>query len=170
MLKNLILAIAVGAFASSPVPAAQAAGGPKPVARADLVKALNANFAAADTNHDGFLSKAEVEASEAKALQQLQAARERQLRAEFNQLDTNHDGQLSFQEFVAVAGSVKANESTDQILARLDKNHDGKISPDEYLAPNLRKFDAADANHDGIVTPAELAAYNKAHPATQPSR
>ena len=169
MFKTSILAIAVIALGSSPGAVAQTDAGPKPVARADLIKALNANFAAADTNHDGFLSKAEIEAAEAKSLQQLQAARERQLRAEFNQLDTNHDGQLSFQEFVAIAGSIKANETTDQILARLDKNHDGKVSLDEYLAPNLQKFDAADTNHDGIVTPAELSAYNKAHPPTQPS-
>lgn len=169
MPKTFILMIALAALGSSGA-TAQNAPAPKPVARADLIKALNSNFAAADTNHDGFLSRAEIDAAEAKALQQLQAARERQLRAEFNQLDTNHDGQLSFQEFVAIAGSVKANETTDQILGRLDKNHDGKVSPDEYLAPNLRKFDAADANHDGIVTPAELSAYNKAHPASQPSR
>ena len=170
MLKPIALAIATAALAFPSVAIGQqSAPAPKPVARADVIKTLDANFAAADTNHDGFLSKSEIDAAEAKALQQLQALREHQLRAEFNQLDTNHDGQLSFQEFVAAAGTVKANETSDQILARLDKNHDGKISAEEYRAPQLKKFDAADANHDGIVTPAELQAYNKAHPATQMS-
>ena len=169
MLKPIALAIATAAFAFPSVAMGQQAA-PKPVARADLVKTLDANFAAADTNHDGFLSKSEIDAAETKALQQLQALRERQLRAEFNQLDTNHDGQLSFQEFVAAAGTVKANETGDQIMARLDRNHDGKISADEYRAPQLKKFDAADTNHDGIITPAELQAFNKAHPATQTSR
>ncbi len=171
MFKSISVAIATVAFAFPSFAFAQQGNpAPKPVARADLIKSLETSFAAADTNHDGFLSKSEIDAAEAKTLQQLQALRERQLRAEFNQLDTNHDGQLSFQEFAAIAGTVKANETGDQIISRLDTNHDGKISAAEYRAPQLKKFDAADANHDGIVTPAELQAYAKAHPAPQTSR
>jgi Ca2+-binding EF-hand superfamily protein len=169
LLKSISIAIAATASVLPSTAVAQQ-GASRPVARGDVVKTLDASFAAADTNHDGFLSKSEIDAAQAKALQQIQELRQRQLRTDFNRLDTNHDGQLSFQEFAAAVGPIKATETGAQFIGRLDKNHDGKISAEEYRAPNLKKFDAADTNHDGIVTPAEAQAYNKAHPATPPSR
>ena len=69
MPKTFILAIAVAALGSSTVATAQSAPGPKPVARADLIKALNSNFAAADTNHDGRVTPEEYRAARQEILE-----------------------------------------------------------------------------------------------------
>jgi len=107
---------------------------------------------------NGQLSKAEIAAAEAKALQRAQAAEQQRLEAEFKKLDTNHDNQLSLAEFKAAMPAPRLAESPDQMLAALDTNKDGKISAAEYRAPKLANFDRADANHDGILTAQEAAA------------
>jgi Ca2+-binding EF-hand superfamily protein len=161
MVKSLILiwaapAIALGSPANSQAPAA-----PKPVSRADFIKKLDAQFNALDTNHDGSVTKAELQAAEQRAL-------ELRAQAEFKQLDTNHDGQLNLQEFMAGAPTQKVGEILDQALRQLDSNKDGKIAPEEFRAPQLATFEKLDADHDGVVTPAEIQAYAKAHPRVTP--
>ena len=111
-----------------------------------------------DTNHDGYLSAAELQAAQGKALQEVQAALRARIQAQFKALDTNKDGQLSLAEFSAAIPSVKTNETAEQILQKLDTNHDGKVSAAEFKSPRLTVFDRADANHDGTVTPAEAQA------------
>jgi Ca2+-binding EF-hand superfamily protein len=158
VLRTLILMFAAPALAAGSVAAAQtapAASAQKPVSRADFIKKIDAGFAALDTNHDGFLSPAELQAAQTRTIQQ-------RLLGQFKQLDTNHDGQLSFAEFAAAA---HPNVSVEQLVQRLDTNHDGKVSADEFHAPQLATFNNLDANHDGVVTPAEIQAYAKAHPA-----
>ena len=162
-MRSLILiwagaAIAPGAPASSQTAAPQAVA-PKPVSRADLVKTLDTQFGAVDANHDGSISKAELEAAELRGLQQ-------RAQAQFKQLDTNHDGQLNFQEFAAGGLTQIVSQLSDRGLQQLDTDRDGKISADEFRAPQLASFAKVDANHDGTVTPAEIAAYKKAHPQT----
>jgi hypothetical protein len=138
--------------AAATLPLASAASGQaalsKPISRADFLKKIDVGFAAVDTNHDGALTKPELEAAERRALQL-------QLQAQFKQMDTNHDNQLSFAEFLAAA---RSNVSADQVIQKLDTNHDGKVSADEFRAPQLANFGKIDANGDGIVTPAELQA------------
>jgi Ca2+-binding EF-hand superfamily protein len=138
----------------------QTAPAPKPIARADYQKNIDTKFNAADTNHDGIISKAELVALQKRDLQQAQALIQRQLEAKFKQLDTNKDGQLSLQEFMAVAPPLRTAQTPDQLLGQLDSNHDGKISAEEFRAPEMAKFNRIDANHDGIVTPAEIQAAN----------
>ena len=53
-----IAALGVGAAASAQAPAA--APGPKPVARTELVREINANYKAVDTNGDGAVTAAEI--------------------------------------------------------------------------------------------------------------
>lgn len=156
MLKSFIPAAAMLAFAVNATAQQQAA--PKPVSRAAVSANMDSTFAAADTNHDGFLSAAEIAALENKELQQVMAQVRAKLRADFDRLDTNKDGQLSFQEFAATVSNVKANETPQQIIQRLDTNHDGKISAAEFKAPRLAAFDRLDTNHDGVVSPAEIEA------------
>ncbi|MEP7130591.1 MAG: EF-hand domain-containing protein [Sphingomicrobium sp.] len=143
--------------AAATLPFASAASGQaapsKPIPRADFLKKIDAGFATVDANHDGALTKPELEAAERRALQQ-------RLQAQFKQMDTNHDNQLSFAEFAAAA---RSNVSVDQITQKLDSNHDGKISIDEFRAPQLATFAKLDANNDGMVSPAEIQAYAKAH-------
>jgi Ca2+-binding EF-hand superfamily protein len=131
---------------------------PKPVARADYIKNIDARFNIADTNHDGSISKVELAAEQQRELQMAKAQIEQKLQQQFKQLDTNKDGQLSLREFMAAAPGIHSTDSPDEVLQRLDANHDGKISVEEYRAPEVAKFNRLDANHDGIVTPAELRA------------
>jgi Ca2+-binding EF-hand superfamily protein len=124
-----------------------------------LLKGLDANFKTIDTNGDGTLSAAELQAAEAKVQQQRIAQIRARVDAEFTKLDTNKDGQLSKAEFMAaapVAPSTAANGAA--IVTQLDKNKDGKVSADEYRAPVLTRFDSLDSNHDGTISPAERQA------------
>jgi len=146
-------ALTLGSAAlAQPAPAASA---PKPVARDAFVKNIDTRFAAIDTNHDGVLSKAELQAAQARLMQQLSVIRQQRITAQFKRLDTNHDGQLNLQEFAAGAPTLKSNETPDQLVQQLDTNHDGKISPDEFRAPQLARFNTLDLNHDGVLTPEE---------------
>jgi hypothetical protein len=163
--NQIVIAIAAVLAASGPAPAqaqkpATVARPPGPITRAQFLNQLNSAFAAMDTNHDGSVSVAEVEAAQARDLQKAQAAARAKLETEFRQLDTNHDGQLNLQEFEAIA-TVHATSTPQQIVQQFDTNHDGKISPAEFNAPRLQQFDRADTNHDGVVTPAEAAAAAK---------
>src|SRR5205085_9923791 len=137
----------------------QAAGNaPKPVSKADYVKAIDSRFGAIDSNHDGIITKAELGAAEQKVGQQLTTARNQKMREEFNKLDTNKDGKLSFDEFMAAAPPVRAAQTPDQIIQMYDKNKDGKVSADEFRAPELVKFEKVDTNHDGIASLEEIKA------------
>jgi len=151
-----ILACAAIAISAS----AYAQNAPKPIARSDYIKTVDGHFSGADTNHDGFLSKAEVAAQAERDLATAKARINQQLTVRFQQLDTNHDGKLTLEEFLAAAPPLKVAETPDQMIARLDANHDGKISAEEFRAPEVAKFNKVDANHDGIVTPDEIKAAN----------
>jgi hypothetical protein len=153
MMRPLFLIAAL--FLASPASAQQGSTQPKPVTRAAVAAKLDSAFAAADTNHDGFLSVAEVQALENSELQKVQAALRARAEAQFKALDTNKDGQLSFQEFAAATPNVKATDTPASLVQKLDTNHDGKISMAEFRAQRLAQFDKADLNHDGIVTPDE---------------
>lgn len=153
MLKTMIPAATAMLALAAPSLAQQRA--PQAVTRAAVASKLDNAFAAADTNHDGSLSAAEVQALEDKELQQVQANLRARALAQFKALDTNKDGQLSLQEFSASIPTVKANETGAQLLQKLDANHDGKVTAAEFRAPRLQQFDRVDLNHDGIVTPEE---------------
>ena len=112
MIKTIICALAATvvapALAQPPSPAASASG-PKSVTRSNFVAQLNSAFSADDTNHDGYLSSAEIQAAQGREVARLQAVAHAKLEAEFRQLDTNHDGQLSLQEFEAIAAVHRAS-------------------------------------------------------------
>jgi Ca2+-binding EF-hand superfamily protein len=154
MLKILAPALALAALATGGSAGAQAQQ-PHPVTRAQVASQLDGAFSAADTNHDGFLSAAEMQGFINKEVEQLEASVRAQLQAQFKELDTNKDGQLSWAEFSAQLKGVHANETPAEIMAKLDTNHDGKLSPAEFRAQRLAQFDKVDLNHDGTVTPDE---------------
>jgi Ca2+-binding EF-hand superfamily protein len=147
-----LLPLSSAALAQNPPPA------PKPVARADYAKTLNTRFNVVDSNHDGYISKAELAVEQQNELQQARTRINQQLQAKFKELDTNKNGQLSLQEFMAATPAIKTAQGADQVMQQLDSNRDGKISGDEFRAPELAKFNKVDANHDGIVTPDEIKA------------
>ena len=93
-----------------------------------------------DANHDGTLTRAELESG---------------LRADFAQADKNHDGHLDEEEVRAVnQARWTANSSTTSPL--VDWNHDGYVDFDEFAAAPRSLFDQMDANTDGQLTPDEL--------------
>ena len=157
-----VIALGIAGPALATAAAQPAPGKPAPKAapaapnRASLQKNLDANFKAIDTNGDGTLSAAELQAAEGKVQQQRLGAMRGKVEGEFNKLDTNKDGQLSKAEFMAVAPAKAATPPNGaNLLGQLDKNKDGKVTPDEYRAPILARFDKLDTNHDGTISPAE---------------
>src|SRR5260221_10485199 len=135
--------------------AATAQNAPRPITRSDYLKTTDNQFNGADTNHDGFISRAELLAQQQRDLDTARANLNRTFTAQFNRLDTNHDGKLTLQEFLAGVPPLHVGVPAEQMLQQLDTNHDGKVSAEEFRNSRLAAFNRADVNHDGIVTPAE---------------
>ena len=152
---KIVAAAIAGLGLASAAGAQQQAATPQTVTRASVVSQLDATFKTVDTNHDGFISSAEMAVQQNKELQALQAQARAKLQQEFKQLDTNKDGQLSLAEFSAVA-TVKPSQTPAQMVSTMDTNKDGKVSPAEFQAGRLALFDKVDANHDGTVTAEEM--------------
>ena len=124
--------------------------------RANLLRGLDTNFKAVDTNGDGNLSAAELAAAESKVQQRRIAGVRTRYEGEFTKLDTNKDGQLSKAEFmVAAPNPASATPNGAALVTRLDSNKDGKVTMAEYQAPVLSNFDKADTNKDGVLSQAE---------------
>jgi Ca2+-binding EF-hand superfamily protein len=153
-LAALALTASPAAAQTKPAPAAQA---PQQQSRAEFAKNVDAAFAVADVNKDGFVTRNEIESMQTKELQALKAAQQQRLQDEFKKLDTDKNGSISLAEFGAVVRPLPAVQP-DAPIAQLDTNKDGKIGRDEYRAPKLASFDKADANHDGTLTIQEVQA------------
>jgi hypothetical protein len=166
----LAAACASAAFAAAPTPARpqakpNAAAQQAPPTRAALLKSVDSNFKAIDSNGDGSLSAAELAAAEGKVQQRRIATMRSRVDSEFGKLDTNKDGQLNKAEFMAAAPTAaSATPNGPAIVAQLDANKDGKVSADEYRGPMINRFDKLDSNKDGTLSPAERQA------AAQPPR
>lgn len=135
-------------------PAAKAPAVAPSIPRAAFISNMDAEFAKMDANHDGKLTKQEIEAYQhASAVEKIQARN----RAVFAALDTDHDGQLSPAEFAKFTATPPPPNAAP-MLQRFDANKDGVISIVEYRAGTLANFDKLDIDKDGIVTPAEMKA------------
>lgn len=168
----LLAASCSAAFASVPAVAAvqrppasaapstgSAAAEAKPITRNQLSTQLDNNFKTLDTNGDMALSKAEIEAAQARTAAQAQAAAAKRIEDEFAKTDTNKDGQLSLAEVKARAPAPRLSGS-DEMIQKLDSNKDGKVGQDEYRATPLANFDRLDADKDGALSPQEQKAVN----------
>ena len=138
--------------AAAAAPAAPA----KPPTRAEVIRSAGTNFAELDTNKDGSLSKAEVDAAQARSQQRATANLTLRINQEFAKLDTDRSGQLSLNEFRAAAPAIRPNPGASAAaIQRLDANKDGRITPEEFRAPILAGFDRIDTNKDGTISDAE---------------
>jgi Ca2+-binding EF-hand superfamily protein len=149
--------------ASAPVfaqaaPAAGAPAAPQQLTRVQLTQQLDAEFKDLDANHDGKLSKAEVQTAMSRRATEAQTEMNAQLKTVFDKIDTNHNGAISLAEFEASQKVSIDSAKVDARVAQLDTNKDGVVSAEEYRNGTLTQFDAADANHDGIVSQAEAQA------------
>ena len=96
-----------------------------------------------DTNGDGAVSKAEVDASRAAA---------------FAAADTNGDGGVSQAEVLAYQEAQRAERRAAreaEMFARADTNGDGVLGPDEFGPRVDRMFEALDKDDDGMITAEE---------------
>lgn len=145
-------AIVIGtSLAAQPQPAST---GGAPIPRSTFIDNMNADFSKIDTNHDGLLSKQEIENwQRANEMAEIMARNH----AIFLQLDTNHDGVLSPEEFAKFHADPPPPNAAP-MLSRFDTNHDGVISLVEFRAATLANFDRLDTNHDGVVDAAEMKA------------
>lgn len=157
-----------------------------PIPRAALDEPVKAMFRAADGNHDGIVTLAELEAV-------IAARREAIIRARFERIDADHDGRITMDEFMAwqkSLGSVAAGQDRaladrggpvpetvgpdlgvkmqDRVLAAIieplsamtivaaNTNYDAGVSLDELLAFERKRFDAADFDRDGQLSVDEV--------------
>ena len=160
--------------------------------RAEVAEHVGKMFAKLDTNHDGFITKEEIDALHAKMDAKMDAAMAKmgdvhKRLAEsgimtgdrgqiFDRLDTNHDGNISRQEFMARKERVRE----ERVIVMRDgpggaagaplpplEGHPGMMRMHMHMAGMGRLgghlFEMADANHDGRVSLAEAQAAALAH-------
>jgi Ca2+-binding EF-hand superfamily protein len=108
------------------------------VSKAEMEASMNTTFTAVDTDKDGFLSRQEVE-----------AARDA-LRAYRQKVKAEPNADVAQPELLP-RGLVKRFD-------RLDANKDGKLSKEELTSVADRTFDRRDANKDGFITAEEFLA------------
>jgi Ca2+-binding EF-hand superfamily protein len=110
------------------------------VSQAEMDAALAKSFAVLDTNHDGVLSKAEVE--NRKATYKTYRV---QLKAE------RKSGQH-------VAGVIRMPKGLGKHFAAIDANKDGFISRTELASVAQHAFQRRDHNKDGYISAADFKA------------
>ncbi|MCT2401390.1 EF-hand domain-containing protein [Novosphingobium mangrovi (ex Huang et al. 2023)] len=98
---------------------------------------------AADTNHDGTVSRAELGSYR---------------KSQWQRLDRNGDGYFSQGDLPRFVRDRWNGEKLAGMRATYDRNKDGRISRDEFISGPTPAFDLADTNNDNRVTEAELKA------------
>jgi Ca2+-binding EF-hand superfamily protein len=94
-----------------------------PMSKADYMARGKAQFEAGDANHDGAITKEELNA--VMTSQMGSAPPQNVLDGIFNALDTDHDGKIT-----AAEADKLRNDSFD----KADANHDGTLTPEEIEA------------------------------------
>ena len=152
----------------------------KPLTRAEFIQKVQKHFARLDSNHDGFVTQDEAQASADAMRARMARGMGQRAVAMFDRLDANHDGSITQAEFNAAiasrpqtAGTPRHAPSWDRLAARFDTNHDGQISRAEFDAARAQReqqmaqtgnaplhraglagqmFAKADLNRDGKVS------------------
>jgi Ca2+-binding EF-hand superfamily protein len=201
MLKSLLGGAAAAAFLAGGAAVAQTAQAPatgpashgrahhmmKTETRADVNGHVAKIFARLDTNRDGFITQAEIDALQAQRAQKMEQRAQRFDPSKFfGRLDLNHDGQITKAEAEAARSQhaeakggkpAKANATAfGGLFARTDTNKDGVVTKAEFdtMGEQMkarmeqagthrghiggRLFETADANKDGKVSLAEMQA------------
>jgi Ca2+-binding EF-hand superfamily protein len=141
--------VAIAETAQQPV---QPAKPHKVATRADVQAHVSRFFSRTDTNHDGFVTKAELDALTAQRSEKIQERSKKGAEAAdpakfFDRLDGNHDGKITREE--AEAARQQRVEAKGGEPAKAHAVAFGRL------------FDRADANKDGAITRAEFDAAPK---------
>lgn len=177
-MKSLFL-LGVAALAATPVLAQSGDGRGRiaqPQTRATVQAQVQARFARADSNRDGFVTREEVRAGgEARRAQRQERRGER-----FERLDSNNDGSISRAEFDApraVQGGDRSERRAmraerrgqrfadrdgrgggmrarlgGRAFAMMDLDRDGRVALGEAQRAALQRFDRVDSNRDGTIS------------------
>jgi hypothetical protein len=108
------------------------------ITRVQMMAQIKKTFELADTNHDGFISRAEF--------------------AKRMTVILNRDAPPT------KADAQRMLDAANRAFDNVDTNHDGKLSLSEASVRPLKAFDMMDTNHDGILTVAEKAAAHQDAP------
>lgn len=125
-----------------------------PLTRSAFIATMDAEYAKLDANHDGVVTKPELQAQQARIASAAAALRAQRV---FAQIDTDHNGQISLAEFTKATARMVPVDAT-AVMNRLDTNHDQKVTLVEYRILTLANFDRLDLDRDGVLTPAEQRA------------
>lgn len=156
MSRTLLILAATTALASAAAAQTTSSTAPEPRTRASLIEMLNQRFGQIDSDSDGALTAAELEASQERRAADIKARIARQADENFAKLDVDKNGSLTMEEYRAGAPSVSVNEEkVTEAVGTLDGDKDGKVSKDEFGRIALAAFDRLDANKDGTVTAEE---------------
>lgn len=189
-MKNLLFAgAALAAIAAVPV-LAQPGGGDRdrsaqPLTRTAIVARVQARFARADANRDGFVTQDEARArAEARRSERQEHRGERRAQL-FDRLDADHDGSISRAEFEArpafargegrgmrgqrfagrrpgARGGAMMASFGQRAFGAMDADRDGRVSLAEANRQALGWFDGVDTNRDGTISPEERLAAREA--------
>ena len=137
----------------------------QPVARADYLAVMDAQYTAMDVDGNGAVTAEEIARQQAEAQAAQVVAANREI---FVSLDADGNGMLSPDEFLRLAAAPQPVDATPT-MQRLDLNGDGSVTLVEHRTIMLSTFDAIDLDKDGVVTPAEseAAAQAQAQAASQ---
>jgi Ca2+-binding EF-hand superfamily protein len=165
---------ALAALAAAPAAAQPGEGRAafaQPQTRAAVAARVEARFARADSNRDGFVTRDEVQARRAERLERRGERRGQR----FERLDSDNDGTISRAEFE----SPRAGRGDDRserratrgerfarrggrggmmtagfgarAFAAMDLDRDGRVALAEAQRAALQRFDRLDSNRDGMI-------------------
>lgn len=176
MNKMFFAGVALAALAAAPAiaqPAGEVRGRfAQPQTRSAVQAQVQARFARADSNRDGFVTQDEIRArAEARRGQRQERSGERR-EQRFDRLDSNHDGMISRAELdarSAVGGgdrrAMRGGRPGQRFahrggmgggfagrgFAAMDFDHDGRVALAEAQRAALQRFDRIDSNRDGTI-------------------
>ncbi|HYW16214.1 MAG TPA: EF-hand domain-containing protein [Allosphingosinicella sp.] len=173
MKKIFFAGAALAVLAAAPAVAQPGEGrSAQPQTRAHVAARVQARFASADSNRDGYVTRDEVQArTEARRGQRGERRGQR-----FERLDSNNDGMISRAEFEAprARGGDRGERFADRggrrgggmmmarfgarAFAAMDMDRDGRVALAEMQRSALQRFDRLDSNRDGTITQSERQA------------